>query len=102
MSNPFNAREMFAADRFAALSGMVDYWITPTKHDSTPNILGKDGAETIGTAIRVETDAQVTFKDQYGNALTVNLLANELFPTSVGQIMSTDTDAVTVFVAIAP
>lgn len=102
MPDPFAANESLAADRFAALSGMIDYWITPTVHDTTPNILDKDGAETVGVGIRPEEAGQVTYKDRHGNSRVATLTAGAILPTSVSQIVDTGTDELTVFVAIAP
>ncbi len=102
MSDPFEPLAMNAADRFHAMSGMIDYWITPTVHDSTPNILDKDGAETVGVAIRVDEAATVAYKDRHGTSRSAVLPAGGILPTSVGQILDTGTDAVTVYVAIAP
>ena len=102
MSDPFEPYAMNAADRFHAMSGMVDYWITPTLHDSTPNILDKDSAATFGVAIRVDEAATVAYKDRHGTSRSVALPAGGILPTSVSQILDTGTDDVTVHVAIAP
>jgi hypothetical protein len=102
MSDPFAPYAQNSTQRDASLSGLVDFWITSAPHDTTPNVLDKDGNETVGIGIRLSADGQVTYKDRHGIERVDTLTAGTILPTSVSQIMDTGTDDVTVRVAIAP
>lgn len=102
MSDPFSENKNKSPTK--GVSGMVDYWIDVTPHDSTPNILDRNSDPTVGVAIRLgATGGTVAYEDRHGNAQSDVLDAYGMLPTSVSQVLSTGTDGgLDIRVAIAP
>lgn len=106
MRDPLAPYAQNGIDRAAALSGYVDYWVTPTVDDDDDNILDKDGAATVGTAIRSNEDCTIAYHDRHGNAHSDTLVANVPLITSIRRLLDAGTDdtsgSLVIKVAIAP
>lgn len=100
MKDPFNNMSSFKVT--SGISGMVDYWVTPTPNDSTDNIFANSGEAAVGVCISVDTGGDVVFLDRHGNEDTKTLPDNGLWITSVSRIKSTGSTATDIRVALAP
>lgn len=98
--DPFSS--IAIGDSILGASGLIDYNVAVTPHDVTPNVLDKDGKETIAVAVWVEAEGVVVYIDRHGNTRSIKVPAMTWVPILIKQIKSTGTTATGISVGIAP